>query len=52
MLGKIHVLTLMLKIMIKFLNLKFGDHIRISMCQNMFTKGYASDWSEEVFVIE
>ena len=34
-------------------NLKFkvGDHVRISKYKNIFTKGYASNWSEEVFVI-
>ena len=34
-------------------NLKFkvGDHVRISKYKNIFTKGYAPNWSEEVFVI-
>ena len=30
---------------------KVGDHIRISKYKNVFAKGYASNWSEEVFVI-
>ena len=28
-----------------------GDHVRISKYQNIFTKRYAPNWSEEVFVI-
>ena len=28
-----------------------GDHVRISKHQNIFTKRYAPNWSEEVFVI-
>ena len=31
--------------------LKVADHIRSSKCKNIFTKAYAPDWSEEVFVI-
>ena len=30
---------------------KVGDHIRISKYKNIFAKGYALDWLEEVFVI-
>ena len=30
---------------------KIGDHVRISKYKNIFTKGYAPNWSEEVFVI-
>ena len=30
---------------------KFGDHVRISEYKNIFAKGYAPNWSEEVFVI-
>ena len=30
---------------------KAGDHVRISKYKNIFAKGYASNWSEEVFVI-
>ena len=29
-----------------------GDHVRISKYQNIFAKGYAPNWSEEVFVIK
>ena len=29
---------------------KVGDHVRISKCKNIFAKGYAPNWSEEVFV--
>ena len=34
-------------------NLKFkvGGHVRISKYKNIFAKGYAPNWSEEVFVI-
>ena len=31
--------------------LKVGDHIRISKYKNIFAKGYAPNWSEEVFVV-
>ena len=31
---------------------KVGDHIRISKYKNIFAKGYAPNWSEEVFVIK
>ena len=34
------------------LNLKFGDHVRISKYKNIFAKGYTPNWSEEVFVIK
>ena len=30
---------------------KVSDHVRISKCKNIFAKGYAPNWSEEVFVI-
>ena len=30
---------------------KVNDHVRTSKCKNIFTKGYASNWSEEIFVI-
>ena len=30
---------------------KVGDHSRISKYKNIFAKGYAPNWSEEVFVI-
>ena len=29
-----------------------GDHVRISKCKNFFEKNYASNWSDEVFVIK
>ena len=28
---------------------KVGDHVRISKHKNIFAKGYAPNWSEEVF---
>ena len=31
--------------------LKVGDHVRISKYKNIFAKGYAPNWSEEIFVI-
>ena len=30
---------------------KIGDHVRISKYKNIFAKGYAPNWSEEVFII-
>ena len=30
---------------------KVGDHVRISKYKNFFAKGYAPNWSEEVFVV-
>ena len=31
---------------------KIGHHVRISKYKNIFGKGYAPNWSEEVFVIK
>ena len=31
---------------------KIGDNVRISKYKNVFAKGYAPNWSEEVFVIK
>ena len=31
---------------------KVGDHVRISKYENIFTKGYTPNWSEESFVIK
>ena len=31
--------------------LKVGDHVRISKYKNIFVRGYAPNWSEEVFVV-
>ena len=31
---------------------KVGDHVRVSKYKNVFAKGYAPNWSEEVFVIK
>ena len=30
---------------------KVGDHVRISKSKNIFVKGYAPNWSREVFVV-
>ena len=30
---------------------KVGDYVRISKYKNIFAKGYAPNWSEEVFVV-
>ena len=30
---------------------KVGDHVRISKYKNIFAKGYAPNWSEEVFIV-
>ena len=40
MLRQVHVLILMLKILIKILNLKFEIMSQISKYRNIFTKGY------------
>ena len=32
--------------------LKVGDHVRISKYKNIFAKGYAPNWSDEIFVIK
>ena len=31
---------------------KVNDHFRISKYKNIFTKGYAPNWSEEIFVVK
>ena len=33
-------------------NFQNGDHVRISKYKNIFAKGYAPNWSEEIFVIK
>ena len=35
----------------KYPKFKVGDHVRISKQKNIFAKGYAPNWSEEVFVV-
>ena len=30
---------------------KVNDHVRISKYKNIFAKGYVSNWSEEVFIV-
>ena len=40
-----------MKILIKNLKFKAGHHARISKYKNVFAKGYAPNWSEEVFVV-
>ena len=30
---------------------KINDHVRISKYKNIFVKGYVSNWSEEVFIV-
>ena len=29
-----------------------GDHVRISKYENIFAKGYAPNWREEIFVVK
>ena len=36
---------------VKYLEFKIDDHIRISKYNNISAKGYAPNWSEEVFQI-
>ena len=31
---------------------KVGDHVRILKYKNIFAKGYALSWSEEIFVVK
>ena len=31
---------------------KVGDHVRISKYKNIFAKGYAPNWSEEIFAVK
>ena len=31
---------------------KVADQVRISKCKNIFIKGYAPNWSEEIFVVK
>ena len=31
---------------------KVNDHVRISKCKNIFTKGYTPNWSVEMFVVK
>ena len=31
---------------------KVGNHVRISKYKNIFAKGYAPNWSEEIFVVK
>ena len=31
---------------------KVGDHVRMSNVKNVFAKGYAPNWSEEVFIVK
>ena len=52
MLKIIHTLILVKKLIIKILNLKVGDHVRISKYKNIFAKGFIPNCSEEVFVIK
>ena len=35
----------------KYPKLKVGDHVRISKYKNIFAKGYAPNWSEEIFIV-
>ena len=36
----------------KDLKCKVGDHVRISKYKNIFAKGYAPNWDEEIFVVK
>ena len=33
-------------------NFKVGDHVRISKHKNIFAKGHAPNWSEEMFAVK
>ena len=51
MLHLILMLNTMLILMKKNPKFIIDDHVRISKHKNIFAKGYAPKWSEEVFVI-
>ena len=36
----------------KYPNFNVGHHVRISKYKHIFAKGYAPNWSEEIFVVE
>ena len=36
----------------KYPKFKVSDHVRISKYKNIFAKGYAPNWSEDIFVIK
>ena len=36
----------------KDLKFKVNDHVRISKYKNIFAKGYAPNWSEDIFVVK
>ena len=36
----------------KYPKFKAGDHVRISKYKNFFAKGYAPNWSEEIFFVK
>ena len=36
----------------KDLKLKVGNHVRISKYKNIFAKGYAPNWNEEIFLVK
>ena len=31
---------------------KLGDRVRISKFKNIFAKGYAPNWSKEIFIVD
>ena len=51
MLKMIHILILKKRLRIKGPKFTVGDRVRVSKYKNIFTKGYMSNWSEEVFVV-
>ena len=48
----IHTLILIKKVNNKDPKFKVGDLVRISKYENIFAKGYGTNWSEEIFVIK
>ena len=46
------VLTLVKRLMIKILDFKVGDQVRISKYKSVLAKGYTPSWSENVFVVK
>ena len=48
--SKVILLLNIMKNIIK--TFKVGDHVRISKYKNILAKGYAPNWSEDIFVIK
>ena len=52
MLKVIFLLNIMTNLIKKNPKFEVGDHVRISKYENIFAKGYAPNWREEIFVVK